>query len=195
MLGMFVANFAGGALPWRVAMWVFGDKETGKSTLIATIEALSGGFQPTTEDATAARVWQLIQYDSLALAPDEAGADIEPKRAIALLRPIRVSTGGGKIARGGADHHKHQFAVAASVMCSSITRPPMLPQDASRIGPIQLLKPEVPLPQPAPRTLKVQGAQIFQRVVDGWGRYRAPMTRILPRLPVRAAPIARRAIM
>ena len=170
-VGQFAANFAGGALRWRPAMWIYGEPETGKSTLVGTFEALTGGFLLTSEDTTAAGVWQLLEYDSLPLALDEAGDDIDPKRAIALLRLIRVLTGGGKITRGGAAHRGRQFAVSASIMCSSVARPPMLPQDVSRIVPIHVLKPKEPPPQPEPRTLSVLGAQIFQRVVDGWPRY------------------------
>jgi hypothetical protein len=114
----------------------------------------------------------LLEYDSLPLALDEAGDDIDPRRAVALLRLIRVLTGGGKITRGGADHRGRQFAVSASVMCSSITRPPMLPQDVSRIATIHVLKPKKLLPQPVPG-LRVLGAQVFQRVVDCWPQYPA----------------------
>ena len=76
-VGMFAANFAGGALDWRPAMWVYGEPETGKSTLVATFEALAGGFLLTSEDTTAAGVWQLLGYDSLPLALDEAGDDVD----------------------------------------------------------------------------------------------------------------------
>lgn len=173
MLGMFVGDFLSGALPWRVAMWIYGEKETGKSTLIDTKEALSGGWQLGSEDSTAAGIWQLIGYDALSLALDEAGDDAEPRRVIALLRLVRVLTGRGNIIRGGADHQGHQFTVGSSITLSSILRPPMLSQDASRIVPIQVLKPKASLPQPAPETLRVLGAQILQRAIDGWDRYPA----------------------
>ena len=154
-------------------MWIYGEPETGKSTLVATFEGLAGGFLLTSEDTTAAGVWQLLEFDALPLALDEAGDDIDPRRAIALLRLIRVLTGGGRITRGGAAHRGRQFAVSASIMCSSVARPPMLPQDVSRIVPIHVLKPKQPPPQPEPRTLRVLGVQIFQRVIDGWPRYTA----------------------
>lgn len=81
--------------------------------------------------------------------------------------------GGGKITCGGAEHRGYQFRPSSAIMCSSVLRPPMLPQDISRIVPIRVLKPERPPPQPEPRLLRTLGAAIFQRVVNGWPRYGA----------------------
>ena len=184
MLGMFVGDFLSGALPWRVAMWIYGEKETGKSTLIDTKEALSGGWQLGSEDSTAAGIWQLIGYDALSLALDEAGDDAEPRRVIALLRLVRVLTGRGNIIRGGADHQGHQFTVGSSITLSSILRPPMLSQDASRIVPIQVLKPKASLPQPAPELCECSARRSCSERSTAGTAIRPLMGPILPPLRV-----------
>jgi hypothetical protein len=102
-----------------------------------------------------------------------AGDDIEPRRAIALLRLIRVPTGGGKVTRGGTDHRGKQFGLHPTIILSSITRPPMAAQDLSRIIPIGLEPPTNPLPQPAAGELRVLGVQIFDRAIAGWVRFQA----------------------
>jgi hypothetical protein len=53
---MFAASPLGGAPWWRPAMWIYGRAQTGKSTLLATLEALAGGFFLTSEDTTGGSV-------------------------------------------------------------------------------------------------------------------------------------------
>lgn len=170
LIGQLGANFAGAALPWRAIMWLWGESQAGKSTLSKTFEALSGGWLLSSVDTTAAGIWQRLDHDSLPLALDEAGDDIDARRSIALLRLIRVLAGGGAITRGGGDHQGRRFELASCLLLSSIALPPLLIQDATRIATIRLLQPKALLPQPAPAKLQLLGAEVFHRVLDAWPR-------------------------
>lgn len=85
-LGWVGSAFLGGALEWRPACFVTGDRAVGKSSLQALTKAIFGNALHATADATAAGIYQRVKQDSLPVAVDEL------KPAATTSAPRRCST-------------------------------------------------------------------------------------------------------
>lgn len=166
----------GGALDWRPLAWITGDKATGKSTLNGprgVLEYLFDGALLQTSDATEAAVRQLVGQQSLPVAIDEAEAEEDNRKMLALVKLARQAASGGRIFRGGQDHVGHEFTAQSCFLFSSILVPPIPPQDRSRLAILDL----DPLPEGALKPkldaaeIRAIGAGLRKRMADGWGRF------------------------
>jgi hypothetical protein len=178
LLGWLVCGFFGGALPIRPVGWLIGPKSTGKSTLQGALNSLAGGWLLSVLDPTPASVWQTLKYDCLAVAIDEAEPDDNKdnqRRLNDLVKLARLCYSGGKLTRGGSDGDATEYSLKSAVLFSSINKPPLLPQDRSRMIVMRLGKLPKDQLQPdlsAPR-LRTLGARLLRRAIDGWPRLAA----------------------
>lgn len=173
LVGWIGAAMVGGALDWRPTIWIAGAKGTGKTTASAVIKALIGErAMISTADASAAGIHQKLGQQTLPVLRDEAEAEEDPRAMQNNIRLARNASSGTAIVRGGANHQSSSFRVRSCFGFLSINTPPLLPQDRSRVTPLNLR--ELPSGQPLPRidlsVLATWGAQMRRRLLDGWPR-------------------------
>jgi hypothetical protein len=70
-------------------------------------------------------VRQLLGQQSLPVAIDEAEADEDNRKMLALIKLARQAASGGRIFRGGQDHQGHEFIARSCFLFSSIYVPPL----------------------------------------------------------------------
>lgn len=171
LLGWIGAAMVGGALAWRPAAWITGDKGTGKSTLQDVLKGLFGDGEGiySLADATEAAVRQRMKFDAVPLAFDEAEAEEDNSRMSGVIKVARIASSGGTIMRGGADHEGAEFTVRFCTLFSSILHPPMQAQDRSRIAFLNLRK------LAAGATIRLDpdhlarlGRRLLRRMADRW---------------------------
>lgn len=173
LLGWIGAAMLGGALDWRPAMWLTGDKATGKSTLQEVLRLVfdKGGLF-SLADASQAGITQYVGHSSLPVAIDELEPSDDNRRAQAIINLARLAASGGQMARGGSDHVGRQFTIRFCILFSSILVPPLAPQDRSRLAILELdplgstKAPTLSRPK-----LRALGAALRRRLVDQWQRF------------------------
>lgn len=173
MLGWLCAAQLGGALHWRPAAWLTGDRGTGKSTLqeLVKLSLVDGEGIVCTSDATAASIRQHLQHDSLPVALDEAEAEEDNRRMEAMLALSRQASSGGTVLRGGQDHSGHSFLARFPILYSSILIPPLRPADLSRIAVLNLqplAKTGAKPPALRPDACRLLGRRLLRRMADAW---------------------------
>lgn len=173
LLGWIGAAMIGGALDYRPAVFIVGDKATGKSTLQQLVRALFGGGLIQTADTTAAGIYQQLQFDSLPVAVDEFEAKADSRRTKAILELARAAFSGDVMMRGGDSHKGVQFNARSSFLFSAINTPPLDPQDLSRQAILSLkrLAGDTPPPVIDQEKFGRLGRQIMRRMVDNWHRW------------------------
>ena len=138
LLGWLGVALIGGALDWRSAVFLIGDKETGKSTLQRAIKDVLGEAVISTADTSAAGIYQRMKHDGLAVAIDEMEASADNRKQIALLELARAAASGAFGLRGGADGTGTEFQMRSAFLFSAINAPPLMPQDLSRLAMLRL---------------------------------------------------------
>lgn len=188
LLGWVLAAMAGGALSWRPMAWVTGDKATGKSTLTDLIRAVMGGETGiiSATDVTEAGVRQRLMESTVPVWLDEAEAEEDNRRLVAVVKLARQASSGGMVLRGGAEHRGAEFKVRSAFIFSSILIPPLPDQDLSRLAVLQLrpLERGTVAPAVSPRHWAEVGRRLRRGIWDGWPRlherlelYRAALSR------------------
>lgn len=172
LVGWVGAALLGGVLAWRPAVWITGDKGTGKSTVHDLLKRVFAGGVVATSDATSAGIWQALGQDSTPVILDEQEAETDNRRSIALLKLARQASSGGVVLRGGADHKGSEFRVNSCFLFSSIIVPPMLPQDRSRIAILQLdALINTGRPNLSESFWKLRCRMLKRRLIDQWHRF------------------------
>ena len=139
LLGWNAAAVYGGALDYRPLVWLTGDKATGKSALQKGLGLMHGNGILQSPDATEAAVRQILGQQSLPVAIDEAEADEDNRKMLALVKLARLAaTSQGNILKGGQDHQGHEFRATSCFLFSSILIPPIPPQDKSRLAVLEM---------------------------------------------------------
>jgi hypothetical protein len=173
LLGWIGAAMIGGALPWRPAVYITGDKATGKSTLQGLIKELLGDYLIQAVDTTGAGIYQHIGCDSLPIAVDELEGESDTRKAKNVLKLARIAASGGLMLRGGDRHNPVEFRARSCFLFSSINTPPLEPQDLSRMAILRLAR--LPAGQASPdldpQVLTVLGRCILRRMLDEWPRF------------------------
>lgn len=163
LLGWNALAMYGGALDYRPLIWLTGDKATGKSALQKAIGLLHGNGILQSPDATEAAVRQIMGHQSLPVAIDEAEADEDNRKMLALVKLARLAaTSQGNILRGGQDHEGHEFQATSCFLFSSILIPPIPPQDKSRLAVLEL--DELPGEAREPPLTKVELSQLGEQM-------------------------------
>jgi hypothetical protein len=175
LLGWIVCALLGAALPIRPVGWIIGPRATGKSTLQTAVTELMGGWLMAVLDPTPASIWQTLRHDCLPVAIDEAEPDEDRdnrRRLNELVKLARLGFSGGKLPRGGSDGEATEYSLRSAVLFSSINRPPLLPQDRSRMVLMRLGKLPIDqhLPDVSRERLRPLGARLLRRAIDGWPR-------------------------
>jgi hypothetical protein len=174
LLGWIGAAFLGGALPWRPAVYITGDKATGKSTLQALIKGLLGDYLIQAVDTTGAGIYQHLGDDALAIAVDELEGEADVRKAKNVLKLARIAASGGLMLRGGDRHNPVEFRARSCFLFSSINTPPLEPQDLSRMAILRLsrLAPDAESPDMDDKVLAVAGRAILRQLIDEWPRFK-----------------------
>jgi hypothetical protein len=172
-MGWIGAAMIGGALPWRPAIYMTGDKATGKSTLQKIMKMIFGNMLIKAADTTAAGIYQNLRSDSLPVAVDELEGKADNRKAKAILELARLAASGDLMLRGGSEHKGTQFNARSCFAFSSINSPPLEPQDLSRMALLRLRR----LPQGStppdldqPKLARM-GRMIMRQMIDGWPRF------------------------
>ena len=175
MLGWIGCAMVGGALDWRPNIWLTGGAGTGKSTLNGrngVLHQIFGEGLFRTGNASAAAIRQSLRNSTVPVLFDELEAGTNNSRAIEVVELARVSSSGDNMHRGGQDHTAHEFTLASCFQFSSISIPPLEPQDRSRLGILELRP--FPVGAIAPDLAKFKlaelGRQLQRRMIDGWER-------------------------
>jgi hypothetical protein len=173
LIGWIGIAFLGPVLPWRSAVFLTGDKGSGKSTLQELLKNLLGDWLVQTTNTTAAGIYQRIGQDGLPVSVDEFEAKADNTRGKALLELARQASSGGLMLRGGDKHHGVEFQARSAFIFSSINAPPMEPQDLSRFALLRLhkLKSGIKPPEINPAALGLMGRQILRRLLEEWPRF------------------------
>ena len=181
MLGWIGVAIIGGALEFRPHAAATGEFGFGKTTLQRLLLAVMGqdGII-SVSNASAAGLWQAFNNETLPAAIDELEAGEDPRKLREILKLIRDATSGGRVMRGGADHHGAEFTVASAFFCSAIIMPPMASEDLSRFHIFNLLAPVhgARVPPFSTDMLGSIGERLLRRLVD---HYRRLMGEVLPR--------------
>jgi hypothetical protein len=190
LLGWLVCGFWGAALPIRPVGWLLGPRNTGKSTLQTALADLAGGWLISVLDPTPAGITQTLKHDCLAIGIDEAEPDEDKdnrRRLNDLVRLARWCFSGGRMLRGSSEGEATEYALRSAILFSSISTPPLLPQDRSRMILMLLgkLLPGQLEPDLSPQRLRALGARLLRRAIDGWPHFAA--TRAQYRIALRAA--------
>ncbi|MGR3522691.1 MAG: hypothetical protein ACU0FT_08050, partial [Paracoccus sp. (in: a-proteobacteria)] len=173
-LGMVGVLMLCGALEWRPAFWMTGDKASGKSTFQDLIKHLMGGDKGLVQstDATKSGITSRLGHSSLPVVLDELEPGDEgsnKERDIILL--ARVASSGGQWVRGSADQKGASGNVYSAFLFSSILIPgSMGPQDRSRLITLNLdtLPKDAAKPVMDPRTWRKRGARLKRILIDRW---------------------------
>jgi hypothetical protein len=178
LLGWVCAAILGGALHWRPACWVTGDRGTGKSTLQELIRCVlvDGEGIYSVSDTTAAGIRSAVGFDSLPVGLDELEAEEDNTRVNAVIGLARQASSGGVILRGSSDHSGANFIARFATLYSSILIPPLRAQDRSRIAllglrPLGNARPPVLRPD----ELRELGQRLMRRMADRWQHLPAAM--------------------
>lgn len=172
LLGWFGAAIIGGALKWRPAAWLTGGKGTGKSTLQELISNIFEDALVDVANTTGAAIWQALRRDTLPVGVDELEAAEDNRRAQQVIELARVAASGGRLRRGGSDHHGVEFTVRSAFLFSSVLIPPLLPQDRSRLAILELLDlvQGAAVPDVSLKVIRPLADLLRRRMVDGWAR-------------------------
>lgn len=173
-LGMICILMLCGALEWRPAFWLTGDKASGKSTFQDLVGHLLGGDKGLVKstDATKSGITSRLGHSSLPVLLDELEPGDEgssKERDIILL--ARVASSGGQWVRGSADQKGASGNVYSAFLFSSILIPgSMGPQDRSRLITLNLdtLPRDAAKPAMDPRTWRKRGARLKRILIDRW---------------------------
>ncbi len=170
LIGWIAAAMIGGALFWRPAIFMTGDKATGKSTLQRILKLLFGGALIASENTTEAGISQLLKHDSLPVAVDEIEGKANNARSKSIIELARVASSGGLRLRGGDNHTGTQFNARSAFAFSSINTPPLEPQDLSRMAMLRLyrLPPGAVPPELEEAELARLGRLVLRRMMDNW---------------------------
>jgi ABC-type dipeptide/oligopeptide/nickel transport system ATPase subunit len=173
LLGWVCAGFVCGALEWRPQAWISGPPGSGKTTLTRMLSWLFGRGEGcvVTEDASAAGVRTFLQHDSLPVFFDESEPSEDPRRLNALIDLARLAASGGIVLRGTQDHGSASFTVRFMGLFSSVLRPPLKGQDATRIAVVNLRPHDGKAPLLREDMIRALGRRLHRRMVDGWPRF------------------------
>lgn len=170
LLGWIGVAFLGGALDWRSACLLLGDKGTGKSTLQKAIHDIFGEALMQTSDTTAAGIYQSMAHDARPVALDEMEPDAEEAKLNNVVRLMRGASSGAVGQRGGPTKGEgNQFQMRSAFLFSAINNPLRGAQDLSRVAVLRLLPLDLNQERPPPVNAETAGPMILSLMMHGWG--------------------------
>jgi hypothetical protein len=176
LLGWIGVAYLGGALDWRSAVLLLGDKGTGKSTLQEGLQALFGDALFHAGDTSAAGVYQKMKNDCRAVALDELEADADEAKVRAVVKLMRISASGAMASRGGSDHNGVEFTLRSAFLFSAILNPLTEAQDLSRVAILRLKDLDPDQDKPGPIDADTCGRMVLARLMANFPRFEATRT-------------------
>lgn len=138
LAGWCVIAPVSGALRWRSHIWVTGSAGSGKTTALNDIVGRIAGPAAERVDGktTEAAIRQKLGYDARPIIIDEAESEDQAGvlRVQGLLDLARVSSSGGMISKGGANHRAVNFIIRSCFCFSSINTAIRHQADESRVS-------------------------------------------------------------
>lgn len=180
LLGFTCMSMLSGALAWRAACYVTGERGSGKSTLQAVLGEVLGRALHKSVNTSGPGIYQKLRHDCTPVWVDELEAQSENnmRKVVEIIELIRTASSGGSINRGSSEGIAREYQCRSPFIASSINIPPMRGQDQSRFAVLQLQPfPDLPEGQ-EPQDLVWEeaelhkiGRQLLRRMIDGWKRW------------------------
>lgn len=180
LLGFTAMSMLSGALQWRSACYLTGERGSGKSTLQEVLGVVLGRALHKSVNTSGPGIYQKLRHDCTPVWVDELEAQSESnmRKVVEIIELIRTASSGGSINRGSSEGIAREYQCRSPFIASSINIPPMRGQDQSRFAILQLQPfPELPEGQ-EPKDLSFEEAQltkigreILRRMIDGWPRW------------------------
>jgi hypothetical protein len=170
LLGWIGCALIGGALDWRPAVLLIGDRATGKSTLQHALRNIFGDTLFRSADTTAAGIYQAMAHDARPVALDELEPDSDPRKLDNVVHLMRTSASGDIGRRGGPTKGEaSEFQMRSAFLFSAINNPLRSAQDMSRVAVLRLMPLNLNQPSPEPIDTDVTGAMMLSLMMQGWG--------------------------
>lgn len=170
LLGWIGVAFLGGALDWRPAVLLLGDRSTGKSTLQKALRSVFGEALFGSADTTAAGIYQSMGHDARPVALDELEPDADPRKLSNVVHLMRTSASGDVGNRGGPTKGEaSQFQMYSAFLFSAINNPLHSAQDMSRCAVLRLGPIDLNQKRPEPLNVETTGPMILALIMQGWG--------------------------
>lgn len=141
MLGWIGAGMLGGALEFRPHILITGEAKTGKSTMLAWLNALHGHGQSMilTSDCTAPSLYRALEADCLPVVIDEMENESDQRQTQAVVKLARQASTGGLVLRSAMrGESANEYLVQSTFGFAAIIAPSLTPQDRSRFVEIEL---------------------------------------------------------
>lgn len=180
LLGWTCLSMLSGALDWRAAGYLTGEKGCGKSTLQHLLGVVLGRALFKSVNTSGPGIYQKLRHDCTPVWVDELESQTENnmRKVVEIIELIRTASSGGSINRGSSEGISRQYQCRSPFICSSINIPPMRPQDQSRFAILQLQPfPELAAgaepkdPEFDEAAVERIGRQLLRRMIDGWPRW------------------------
>lgn len=170
LLGWIGCAMIGGALDWRSAILLLGDRSTGKSTLQSNLLRIFGDALMQSADPTAAYIYQKMAHDSRPVALDELEPDGDPRKVSNMVHLMRTSASGAIGGRGGPTKGEaSEFQMRSAFLFSAINNPVRSAQDLSRIAVLRLNALDLNQERPEPIDEETTGPMVLALMLQGWG--------------------------
>jgi hypothetical protein len=173
LLGWIGVGYLGGALDWRSAALLLGDKGSGKSTLQEKIREIYGTALFHSADTTAAGIYQQMRHDARPVALDELEPDFDSYRSRAAIQLMRDASSGAIGRRGGSDGTASQFTMRSAFLFSAINNPIQRSQDLSRVAILRLRALDASQTKPPPILADDCGPVCLARCMSQWHKFPA----------------------
>jgi hypothetical protein len=170
LLGWIGVAYLGGALDWRSAMLLLGDRQTGKSTLQQLLQALFGAALFHSADTTAAGIYQRMAHDARPVALDELEPGADARKVANVVQLMRDASSGAMGRRGGADGSAAEFQMRSAFLFSAINNPVHKAQDLSRIAVLRLRELDRDQARPPAIDQDITGRICLARLMLEWDK-------------------------
>lgn len=178
MLGWLGTAYLGGALKWRSAVLLVGDRETGKSTLQDVLKELFGDALFHAADTTAAGIYQKMGHDTRPVAVDELEANADGRKVEAVVTLMRAASSGAFARRGGQSGSPTEYQMRSAFLFSAINNPVHAAQDLSRLAILRLRPLEKSKVAEKPLVIDAEtcGRMVLAVLMREFGRFEATFT-------------------
>ncbi|MDN3278796.1 hypothetical protein QWJ07_31355 [Frankia sp. RB7] len=178
LLGWIGCALIGGALDWRPAVLLIGDRATGKSTLQQALRNIFGDTLFRSADTTAAGIYQAMAHDARPVALDELEPDSDPRKLDNVVHLMRTSASGDIGRRGGPTKGEaSEFQMRSAFLFSAINNPLRSAQDMSRVAVLRLMPLNLNQAKPEPVDVETTGSMMLSLMMQGWGDFAATLQR------------------
>lgn len=189
LLGWLAVAGVPGALAWRPSIWLSGDAQTGKSTLMELLHRLMGSTAYHLANISEPGIRQALKCDAISVMVDEfEGTDLQEVvgQVLNLVR-IASSSSSGESVRGSSDGVAAFTRLTTCFAFASIVVPPLSTANQDRLTlfdmrPLDEGKADDADPEEAHRQREVFlhefqavarfGPALRRRVIDQWHRFR-----------------------